>query len=81
MPGGRATGLPGPVCGQRKTDTQIHHDVLDELERDSRVDVDNGVVTLEGTVHSWAERTSVVAAARFAPGVEGVEDRLVVEPA
>ena len=40
----------------KKTDTQIHHDVLEELKWDSRVDetevgvqVNNGVVTLTGT--------------------------------
>ena len=46
-----------------KTDTQIHRDVLEELRWDSRVDetevgveVDAGVVTLTGTVTSWAKR-------------------------
>jgi osmotically-inducible protein OsmY len=45
----------------KKTDVQIHHDVLEELKWDSRVDetevgvqVDGGVVTLTGTVTSWA---------------------------
>ncbi len=45
-----------------------------------RVDVSDGTVTLTGAVHSWAERKSVVAAARFTPGVGTVEDRLRVEP-
>lgn len=45
-----------------------------------RVDVRDGAVTLTGTVHSWAERKSVVAAARFTPGVHAVEDRLRTEP-
>lgn len=45
-----------------------------------RVDVRDGTVTLTGTVHSWAERKSVVAAARFTPGVHAVEDRLRTEP-
>jgi osmotically-inducible protein OsmY len=44
-----------------------------------RVDVKDGVVTLMGAVHSWAERKSVVAAARFTPGVQMVEDRLRTE--
>ena len=46
----------------KKTDNQIHHDVLEELKWDSRVDetevgvqVDGGVVTLTGTVTSWAK--------------------------
>lgn len=45
-----------------------------------RVDVRDGTVRLTGTVHSWAERKSVVAAARFTPGVHTVEDRLRTEP-
>lgn len=45
-----------------------------------RVDVKDGVVTLTGGVHSWAERKSVVAAARFTPGVQRVEDHLRTEP-
>jgi osmotically-inducible protein OsmY len=45
-----------------------------------RVDVREGTVTLTGPVHSWAERKSVVAAARFTPGVRAVEDHLRTEP-
>ena len=48
--------------------------------RKIRVEVQNGAVTLTGTVHSWAERKSVLAAARFTPGVRSIEDRLRVEP-
>jgi osmotically-inducible protein OsmY len=44
-----------------------------------RVDVKDGTVTLTGTVDSWAERKSVVAAARFTPGVQAVEDHLRTE--
>lgn len=46
-----------------------------------RVDVRDGTVTLTGPVHSWAERKSVVAAARFTPGVLAIEDHLRTEPA
>jgi osmotically-inducible protein OsmY len=52
-------------------------------EREARnigVDVRDGTVTLTGPVHSWAERQSVLAAARFTPGVRAVEDRLRTEP-
>jgi len=45
-----------------------------------RVDVRDGIVTLTGSVHSWAERKSVLAAARFTPGVRAVEDHLRTEP-
>jgi osmotically-inducible protein OsmY len=44
------------------------------------VDVREGTVTLTGSVHSWAERQSVVAAARFTPGVRAVQDNLLTEP-
>lgn len=46
-----------------------------------RIDVNNGVVQLSGTVHSWAERQAVYSAARFTPGVRSVDDRLHVDPA
>ena len=62
--------------GIKKTDTQIHHDVLEELKWDSRVDetevgveVDKGVVTLSGTVTSWAKRMAAEEAARRVIGV------------
>ena len=45
-----------------------------------RVDVHDGIVTLTGTVHSWAERKSVLAAVRFTQGVRSVADRLRIEP-
>lgn len=52
-------------------------------EREARriqVEVRNGLATLTGSVHTWAERKSVLAAARFTPGVRGVEDHLRTEP-
>jgi osmotically-inducible protein OsmY len=52
-------------------------------EREARqigVDVRDGTVTLTGPVHSWAERKSVLAAARFTAGVRAVEDHLRTEP-
>src|SRR5678816_4090708 len=62
----------------KKTHIQIHHDVLEEVKWDSRVDetevgvqVRNGVVTLTGAVTSWAKR---VAAQEAAPRVIGVLD-------
>ena len=45
-----------------------------------RVEVHDGTVTLTGSVHSWAERKSLVAAARFTPGVVAIKDHLRVEP-
>jgi osmotically-inducible protein OsmY len=71
--------------GIKKTDTQIHHDVLEELKWDSRVDetevgveVDNGVVTLTGTVTSWAKRMAAQEAARRVIGVLDVANDVKV---
>ena len=44
-----------------------------------RVEIKDGIVTLEGAVHSWAERKSVVAAARYTSGVHAVKDQLRTE--
>ena len=71
--------------GIRKTDTQIHHDVLEELKWDSRVDetevgveIDKGVVTLTGTVSSWAKRMAAQEAARRVIGVLDVANDIKV---
>lgn len=69
-----------------KTDTQIHHDVIEELKWDSRVDetevgveVDRGVVTLTGTVPSWAKRIAAQDAARRVIGVLDVANDIKVK--
>jgi len=53
---------------------------LDELVKASaiNIDSDNGVVTLNGTVGSEAERARAVQLARETAGVTSVRDRLVV---
>ena len=70
-----------PVIGDvRKA---IEQTLERRAERDARqigVDVRDGTVTLTGPVHSWAERKSVLAAARFTAGVRAVEDHLRTEP-
>jgi osmotically-inducible protein OsmY len=61
----------------------IEHVLERRAEREAKrihVDVRDGIVTLTGSVHSWAERKSVVAAARFTPGVRDVKDNLVTAP-
>lgn len=72
--------------GIKKTDSQIHHDVLEELKWDSRVDetevgveIDNGVVTLTGTVTSWAKRMAAQDAARRVIGVLDVANDIKVQ--
>jgi osmotically-inducible protein OsmY len=64
---------------------RIRRSIEDALERQAereakRIDIDvhGGVVTLKGTVRSWSERRAVERAAGFAPGVERVNDQLVV---
>ena len=44
------------------------------------VAVEDGTVTLSGTVHSWAERDAVVGAVSHAPGISAVRDRLKIYP-
>jgi len=59
-----------------RTDTEIQQDVLRELKWDPRVEetdvgveVDEGVVTLTGTVSSWGKRQAAVEAAHRVFGV------------
>jgi osmotically-inducible protein OsmY len=69
-----------------KTDEQIHQDVLRELRWDSRVDdtevgveVDKGVVTLTGTVASYAKKLAAKEAAHRVTGVLDVADDIRVK--
>jgi osmotically-inducible protein OsmY len=69
------------------TDAQIQDDVLRELEAESHVDrteigveVRDQVVTLTGTVTSWAKKLAAADAAHRAPGVRDVANDLVVKP-
>lgn len=46
-----------------------------------RIDVRDGEVRLEGTVRSWPERRAVINAAKFTPGVRGVQEAMLrVDP-
>ena len=69
-----------------KSDEQIHQDVLRELRWDSRVDdtevgveVDQGVVTLTGTVESYAKKLAAREAAHRVTGVLDVADDIRVK--
>lgn len=75
----------------KDTTTPVTEDVRKAIEqtlerraereaRRIRVDVHDGIVTLTGTVHTWAERKSVLAVVRFTQGVRSVDDRLRIEP-
>ena len=65
---------------------EVSRKIKDALMRNAEADADHikvqsndGVVTLTGTVRSDAERADAERAARDAPGVRAVEDRIVVE--
>jgi osmotically-inducible protein OsmY len=68
-----------------KTDAQVQQDVLHELKWDSRVEetdvgveVDNGVVTLTGTVSSYPKRMAAQEAAHRVTGVLDVANDIQV---
>lgn len=70
----------------KRTDPQIHKDVLAELRWDPRVDetevgveVDRSVVTLTGTVDSWAKRLAAEEAAHRVAGVKDVANDIKVK--
>jgi osmotically-inducible protein OsmY len=69
----------------KKTDSAIQQDVLKELKWDTRVretevgvEVQNGVVTLTGTVDSWAKRLAAQQSAHRVVGVLDVANDLQV---
>jgi osmotically-inducible protein OsmY len=69
-----------------KSDTQIQQDVLNELKWDTRlgpteigVSIANHVVTLTGTVASWAKRLAAEEAAHRVVGVLDVANDLAVK--
>jgi osmotically-inducible protein OsmY len=63
---------------------KVHSEMVDEdvlSGSDIDVDVDNGVVTLQGTVPSEAARARAVAVAKANDGVKNVVDQLKIAPA
>lgn len=70
----------------RKTDRQIQLDVLAEIDRDWRfkhaelgVEVDDGIVTLLGTVSSYVKVAEAARIASGIPGVRAVANKLTVQ--
>ena len=66
---------------------QLRNSIEQALERRAereaeriRVTVEDGVVTLEGRVRTWPQRTAVLGAVSHAPGVREVKDHLSVNP-
>lgn len=69
-----------------KTDTNIQHDVIDELEFEPSIDAtsigvaaSDGVVTLTGTVGSYAEKVAAEEAALRISGVHAVANELQID--
>jgi osmotically-inducible protein OsmY len=69
----------------RSADRAIHRRVLDRLrvdpvvdELDVGVEVDDGVVTLTGTVSTWKRREAAARAAHEVPGVRDVANDIEV---
>src|SRR5690242_12290973 len=72
----------------KKSDSKVHEDVLEELrwntrvqETDVGVEVDRGIVTLTGTVDSWAARSAAQEAAHRVSGVLDVVNDIHVKVA
>jgi osmotically-inducible protein OsmY len=79
-----------PTSTQKKSDYELREDVTRELAWEERVDekqiavqASDGVITLAGTVDSWAARNAAVEAAHRVAGVldvaNEIEVRLAVE--
>lgn len=66
-----------PADVKRKIEDALRRNAEIEAGR-IRVSAHGGKVVLDGYVHNWQERRSVEAAAWAAPGVTGVEDRLLI---
>lgn len=74
------------VAERKYTDSEIHRKAIDELKWDTLVDetdvgvqVDDGVVTLTGTVGSYAEKQAALNAMHRVIGVLDVANDLVVK--
>lgn len=74
------------VSPVKRSDDEIRRDVLSALAMDPAaesydvmVSVDNGIVTLSGTVDSWAERNLSVKVAKGVKGVRSISNAIEVE--
>jgi osmotically-inducible protein OsmY len=66
-----------------RLDMRVPDDRIKALRRDAggiSISTQDGVVTLQGNVHSWLEKEEAARAAWGAPGVRVVVDHLAVVP-
>lgn len=77
--------MTSPTRGMR-ADEELLADVTEAIRWDGRIDgsgiqteVENGTVTLKGSVPNHTSRMAAVEQARLIPGVAGIKDRLKVE--
>jgi osmotically-inducible protein OsmY len=75
------------VTGKPIDPAQIKRQIEQALERQAereakRIDVTvrDGIVTLTGTVRTWAERNAIQGTVEFAPGVRRVENKITIDP-
>jgi osmotically-inducible protein OsmY len=66
--------------------TDVKRSIKDAFKRNAKLDANdltvttsNGTATIEGVVSSWAEHDQAVAAAWFSPGVNDVDDQIIVD--
>ncbi len=74
-----AVDAPGVAPGQLRSSIRaaLERHVAREADRIA-IDVEGQTVVLSGRVASWRERQAVIGAARGTPGVQRIEDRLVI---
>jgi osmotically-inducible protein OsmY len=87
----RVRGVKGIInliqLNPRVPASDIKRKIEDSFRRDAELDAgritvetDSGIVTLKGTVRSWAERQEAERVAWQAPGVTRVDNLITVSP-
>ena len=72
-----------PRAGDRDIRKRIVHALhlsADVNAKQVEVNVDGDIVTLSGTVGSWLQREAAERAAGSAPGIRGVDNRIMIVP-
>jgi len=75
--------VAGPKVDAGQVRTLIEEALARRARREAermRVEVENGVVTVSGTVDSWSEKQAILAVLSHTPGVRSVNDSLDIDP-